>query len=173
MYRTFFQTIVPEIYEEDLTKMKTIKLTRDKFAIVDDCDFEAINKMKWYCTNAGYAVHDVGSRTILMHRLVLDAPEGFEVDHIDGNPLNNSRNNLRLATHQENIRHRVNVNKNNSSGVNGVSWFKRDKKWRARIFVDGKEIHLGLFNSKAEAIIKRNKASEKYYGDFGHIAKLN
>ena len=153
--------------------MKNIKLSRNKFAIIDDCDFDTINSLKWYCTNAGYAVHDNPERTILMHRIILDAPEGLEVDHIDGNPLNNQRNNLRLATHQENIRHRANLNKNNSSGVTGVSWFKRDKKWRARIFVDGKEISLGLFNDKHDAITKRNEAVKRFYGQFAHLNKIN
>jgi len=143
--------------------MKIIKLTKNQFAQVDDSDFKELNKHKWYCTSAGYAVREVKGKTLLMHRVLLDAQKPFDVDHIDGNPLNNQRENIRIVTHAQNTQQRVHLNKNNSSGVTGICWWKRDGKWRARIYVNGKEIHLGLFAKKEDAITARKDAEKKYY----------
>lgn len=86
-------------------------------------------------------------------------------DHADGNELNNRRYNLRPATHQENMRN-IRLQKNNSSGVTGISIHKQTGKWRARIMVDYKEINLGLFDNKEDAIKARLQAEIKYFGEF-------
>ena len=86
-------------------------------------------------------------------------------DHIDRNPLNCRRSNLRPATHQENMRN-ISLQKNNASGVTGVSVHKPTGKWRARVMIDYKEIGLGLFENKDDAIRARLEAEAKYYGKF-------
>jgi len=93
-------------------------------------------------------------------------PRGIQVDHMDGNPANNRIDNLRLATHAENQRNRQNLGRRNSSGSTGVAWYIRDQKWRARIKVNGKTIHLGLFTNKQDAIEARRLAEAKHFGEF-------
>lgn len=89
-----------------------------------------------------------------------------ELDHEDGNGLNNKWSNLRLSEHAENGRHRNDLNRNNSSGYAGVSYHTGAKKWRARIMVDGKEIHIGFFNSKEDAAVARREKAVELHGCF-------
>ena len=91
---------------------------------------------------------------------------GFEnYDHIDRNPLNNRKENLRAATTAENSRNR-NISKNNTSGIIGVGLNKKNGKWRARITFEQNEIFLGEYIKKEDAIITRLKAEKKYFGEF-------
>ena len=88
-----------------------------------------------------------------------------EIDHIDGNGLNNKINNLRLATHSENARNRS-MAKKNTSGITGVHWNKKRKKWEAYIKVGYKQKFLGYFLNKEDAIQARKEAEKKYFGKF-------
>jgi len=88
-------------------------------------------------------------------------PEGMLIDHIDHNRTNNRQINLRLVTRTESNRN-VSKRRTNTSGVTGVSWYKRKKKWCAEISVRGERISLGYFNKKQAAIAVR-KAAEKQY----------
>lgn len=99
-------------------------------------------------------------------------PGNLQIDHIDGNPANNSLENLRLATIQENQWNRVNLARNNKSGSQGVSWREDKRKWRARIKLNQKDISLGSFDSMEEAIAARIQAEVKYYGNFSPIRKF-
>ena len=85
----------------------------------------------------------------------------LEIDHIDGNGLNNSWSNLREVTRTENNRNKRLCN-NNTSGVTGVHWFKASKKWQAQIRYEGKSVHLGYFKYKEEAIKVRRQAEIDY-----------
>ena len=92
-----------------------------------------------------------------MHTLL-----GFEkYDHIDRNELNNCRNNLRVATQQEQVWNRG-KSSNTSSSVVGVSWYARDKKWAAEIFYNGKKVFRKYFQTEQEAIIARLQEELKY-----------
>ena len=93
-------------------------------------------------------------------------PRGIQVDHIDGNPTNNRTGNLRLATNAENGRNRQNLDKRNRSGSTGVSWCIRTQKWRAKINVNGRYIHIGYFTNKHDAIEARRLAEAKHFGEF-------
>ncbi len=86
-------------------------------------------------------------------------------DHIDRNPLNNRRNNLRPATLAENARNKTKL-RDNESGVMGVGWNKKTQKWIVRIMVDRQSIYLGLFVNKEDAIKARLNAEVKYFGEF-------
>ena len=145
--------------------MKYIQLTQGKFALVDDEDFENVNHFKWFYEKSGYACRRKSGRSIRMHRFITNAPENMEVDHINGNGLDNRQENLRICTHKENIRN-AKVRKDNTSGYKGVYWHRLAKKWQARVFFNGKHISLGYFDTKDKAANAYNQAAKQYFGDF-------
>ena len=105
------------------------------------------------------------------HRLAYYMYHGVDplenlVDHKYGDGSNNEIKNLRLATTPQNGANRVNLNRNNTSGVIGVCWHKRFKKWQAQIIVNKVYKYLGSFTNKEEAIKARREAEIKYFGDF-------
>lgn len=89
----------------------------------------------------------------------------YEIDHRDGNPINNRLDNLRLCEKSQNGKNLA-QSKSNTSGQTGVSWFDLRSKWRARITVDGRDRHLGLFDSFDDAVAARINAEKKYHGEF-------
>lgn len=138
--------------------MKAIPLTRGKFALVDDADFEWLTQFKWSYHSEGYAVRTwPDNKAVLMHREILETPSGMDTDHKDRNRLNNQRNNLRIASRSQNLSNRVSA---------GIGWAKREQRWRARIKVNKKEIHLGYFQDKSLAKEAYEKAKVKYFGEF-------
>lgn len=117
-----------------------------------------------YINNNGYRQVRINDKIYMVHRLIYKIKHGFDpdyADHIDGNPLNNKIENLRSVTHQENCRNQK-KRKDNISGVTGVYWNKSRKKWRARLMVNSKELHLGYFENKKEAVNARKKAEKKH-----------
>ena len=86
-------------------------------------------------------------------------------DHKDRNELNNRKYNLRPATAQENARNH-NKQKNNTSGIIGVGWNSQTSQWRAYIYVNKKQINLGFFDNKRDAIVSRLRAEIKFFGEF-------
>jgi hypothetical protein len=108
-------------------------------------------------------------RAILLHRLIINASQEVEIDHINGNTLDNRKCNLRICTHSENAKNRKR-NENNTSGYKGVGFLKHNRKWRSRIRVNGKKIYLGCFNTAEEAHRAYCEASKKYHGEYGRMA---
>lgn len=100
-------------------------------------------------------------KDIRIHRLIMDAPINMEVDHIDRNPLNNKRSNLRIADRTMNTRNRK-IFKTNKSGTSGVHQMENGK-WRARIGIGKERKHLGVFDIKEDAINAVNRAREKLW----------
>ena len=96
-----------------------------------------------------------------MHRLILDAPDDKEVDHINWKRYDNRKENLRVCTHQENMMNCP--SRQNYSGITGVVWDENRKLWTARITVEKKNKYLGRFEDKDEAIKTRLEAEAKYY----------
>lgn len=135
-------------------------------AIVDVNDLELVAGHKWYLHNKGYAVALIGrSQQILMHRVIMQPPDDMQVDHIDGNTLDNRRCNMRICTNQQNSWNSCN-RKDNRTGVRGVSFEPKYGRWRSRIQVNGKHIHLGYFDSIEEAIQARKEAEVKHFKEF-------
>ncbi len=159
-----------------IDKVRYIPLTQGKFAIVDAEDYERLNQWNWHICDKGSRVYACRScrknghnNKIWMHRVVLNAPNGTEVDHTNGNGLDNRRANVRLCNHSENSYNRRRC-KNKTSKYKGVSWFQSGNKWRVTIRVNKKQISLGYFKSEVEAALTYDRAAIKYFGSF---AKLN
>jgi hypothetical protein len=157
--------------------MKKIQLTRGQFALVDDEDYDWLTQWKWYASKESkytfYATRmsRIGSRRISlkMHSALMCPPYGMEVDHVDGNGLNNQRGNLRVCTRTENCQNRR-PRSGGTSKYKGVHWGRREKKWIAKIHLNGKEIYLGRSVDEDEAAsIYDTKAKEL----FGEFARLN
>lgn len=150
---------------------------RGKFALVDDEDFEELNKHKW-CIGGGYALREIWingkGKTELMHRVINKTPDGLQTDHINWNKLDNRKINLRSCTASQNRMNRG-CPKNNSTGVKGVRIQVRKHKGKtykyiqAQIGVNGKQIHLGIFKTLEEASQSYADAVKKYFGEFGRI----
>lgn len=158
--------------------MKTIKLFNGKEVLVDEEDYRYLCKYTWSYqkTKSGkeYARREKeikGKRTVfLMHREILSVKKGQEIDHINGNGLDNRKNNLRLCIHQQNMMNRK-LHKNNTSGYKGVWKVKRkDKeKWIAEIWVNTQKINLGAFFDIRQAAEKYNEAANLYFGKFANL----
>jgi hypothetical protein len=106
--------------------------------------------------------------TISIHRLVMDAPKGMYVDHINGNALDNRKSNLRLCTNAQNCRN-TGPYLNNKSGYRGVCWHKRDKQWRAQIKHNGKVIWIGGYQDKEEAARAYDNKALELQGEFANL----
>lgn len=133
-------------------------------AIIDTEDKEIVSKHKWGCTPDGYVKSS--AQRLLLHRLVMNCTDKYlQVDHINGNPLDNRKANLRLVTNQQNQFNSKNTGSGNNSRK-GVSFRKDRNKWRAYIMLNGKQIALGSFDTEAEAIKARIQAEEKYYQEY-------
>jgi hypothetical protein len=144
--------------------MKTIPVGNG-FAVVDDEDYNLVIGYCWHTNAKGYAVHSVWlSKSILMHRLIMNAPPGLEVDHINGNPLDNQRSNLRLASAADN---RHNMRKHRGvSRYKGVTWDKANRRWRARITCNGRNIPLGRYDTELKAAAAYDAAALRLFGQF-------
>ena len=150
--------------------MKLIKLTQGFSTKVDDEDFEVLNKYKWTIRRykgSGYAVRKdgAGGQNIYMARVIIDAVAGDIVDHINRNPLDNRRINLRTVTRSENGINRA-IHKNNTSGYRGVSFDKTSQRWIVHVTKDNKRINVGPFKDKDEAALAYNKAAETHHGEY-------
>lgn len=161
----------PELAAALAEGAKLIPLTQGKFAIVDAEDYEELSKYKWCVSKyrrTYYAVRGSGGRHVKMHRMLLNAPAGLMVDHRDLNGLNNRKSNLRLCTNKENVRNsRPSLGK--TSRYKGVYRDKREKKFIARIEVDGKRYCLGYFDDEIEAAIAYDIKAMLFFGEFAYL----
>jgi len=160
--------------------MKEIQLSKGQVALVDDEDFDRVSQHSWYAlfvktyANGGQYVARSGTRIdgklrqFLLHRFILNAPDGTNVDHIDRNPLNCKRNNLRLATRNQNCWNTA-KRSNNTTGFKGVSVFRKLNKYRAVISCNKQSISLGLFHTSEEAAKAYDKKAKELFGEFAYL----
>lgn len=144
--------------------------------LIDEEDLGLWNAYRWYAYSTdGSTVLRVQTKrdasegkktTKYLSRLILNAPQGQEVDHKNGDPLDNRRSNLRLATRQQQCRNMPKVKANATSRYKGVCWFAAKKRWLARIFVDGKPIYLGYHRSEIDAARSYDDAAKRIFGEF-------
>lgn len=154
--------------------MKEITLTHNKVALVDDEDFNRLNEWAWSARKGKngkwYAHRSNGEKnpTVHMHREIMGAKEGEQVDHWNGNGLDNRRENLRLCSNQQNSQNRG-LGRNSSTGFKGVTWHKGREKYRAYIKVNGRQIHIGYYKTSIEAAQAYDGRAVELFGRFARI----
>lgn len=159
----------------DNASVITIQMTQGYETVIDEIDVD-LAEIRWQPhigqTGRVYARRKIiingKGHHIWLHRVIYGRASGLLiitslVDHIDNNPLNNTRDNLREATHSQNLRNASRVKKD---GLKGATYHKRDKRWRSSIRVDGVFISLGGFPTELEAHEAYCKAAEYYFGEF-------
>ncbi|MET3507062.1 HNH endonuclease [Halalkalibacter oceani] len=137
--------------------------------LIDTADLEKVKSMTntWFLNDNGYVranfpADRVNRGSLRLHRFILNAPKDKDVDHINGDKLDNRKSNLRLVTRGENNQNQKLIRKNTKSRMRGVSWFERDRKWRAYVSFKGKQKHLGYFDTIEEAALAASRARRKY-----------
>ena len=157
--------------------MKEICLTKGAVALVDDADYGHLSAYSWFLHSGGYACRSlkVEPFTVFMHRFILNTPDNFSTDHMDGNKLNNQRSNLRICTAAQNSRNTKSYRKraNKNSEYKGVSWHKQKNNWRAVIFAGKKHIHIGSFKDEGVAAMAYNLAAINHFGKFARFNVVN
>lgn len=157
--------------------MKYIKLTRGKYAIVNDEDFEHLNKYKWYAhksrdTYYAYRGDSLNGKKIVvaMHRQILGLSyqDGLETDHRNHNGLDNRRDNIRICTRHQNSLNQL-ANKNTTSKYKGVSRDKNYKKWHAHIKIHQKSYYIGKFDNEIDAAKAYDIKAKELFGEFAYL----
>ena len=159
---------------------REIRLTKGFVTLVDDADYEWLSQWKW-CVGGSvkkrYAMRGVrepgrrgkSARTVLMHRVIMQAPSGAEVDHRDGDGLNNCRSNLRFATRSGQTAN-AKITRGSTSKYRGVSLQRPSvRKWRAAITVAGQAKVIGSFLTEEEAARAYDKAAQRHFGEFARL----
>lgn len=135
-----------------------------KYFVVDNEDYEKLNKWSWHLDPQGYPATKMSPP-----RLIVPTSNGQCIDHINHNPLDNRKSNLRACTQSQNFSNRK-ISNNNTSGYKGVSLLKG--KWRAQIGTNCEKIYLGVFKDKKKAALAYNKAALKFHREFALLNKI-
>lgn|SRR5262245_46563756 len=156
--------------------VRLIPLSQGKCAIVDAELYEWLSQWKWSYfrlknRNAGYAIRTINRsscprESIMMHRVIINAGKGQQVDHRDCDGLNNTKANLRLCTNAQNQANKPKYNKPTSSRFKGVFWDKRVRKWGASIAINNKRKNLGRFLIEEDAARAYDEAAREIQGEF-------
>lgn len=148
--------------------MKLVPLTKGYFTVVDDCDYDHLMQIPWRYNNNGYAITAQTPNPRAMHHYILQVPPGKVVDHINRDRLDNRRSNLRVCTPEENSKNRS-KRRGSLSKYKGVSYSRRDKVWAVKIWVGGKNKHLGVYRCEIQAAMAYDVAAIEHYGEFANI----
>lgn len=152
-----------------------IKLNKGLFALVDDTDYPNLVLFKWHVAGRGYVIRNINKGQVgntKMHRLIMRVPDGQGIDHINGNKLDNRKENLRVCTQSQNSANKTKQS-NNTSGYKGVYWENWTNKWRAKIMFEGKNYPIGRFRTIREAVIAYNNMAIKIHKEFAKINQIN
>lgn len=154
-----------------------IPLTKGYEAVIDAGDVPKVEGVNWIATTPKHHIYAMRSlprdslghqEKVMMHRLILGAPEGVLVDHINGNGLDNRKSNLRLVTFLENAWN-ARKYKTSTTGLKGVTYEPSRQKWRARINVAGKRMSLGWFDTPGAAHTAYCDAAKRWHGEYARF----
>jgi len=164
--------------------MKHIVLTQGKSAVVDDDDFELVNRFRWYAVNcsgiiyaktgSSYAsTHINGKRKrwqahMYLHRFLLHPPEGFVVDHKNSNPLDCRRDNMRICKQKHNTYNRRKLTIGQSK-YKGIKFHGRDCIWEAHIQIEGRRYYLGRSRNETLAALLYDKGACELFGEYASL----
>lgn len=154
-----------------------LALQHGQTALVDDEDYEKVSVYKWsaiwHRNTKRYQVRGyVNGRMTGIHRVIMDAPANLHVDHINGDPMDNRRCNLRLCNNQQNHQN-MRKHRDGSSRYKGVSWLQSQRKWVAQIYVEGHNIVLGTFVDEKQAAQTYDEAAAKHFGEFAWLNSVH
>jgi hypothetical protein len=165
-----------KLQAEGVSLLPLIPLSHGKSAIVDESDFYILSQNRWKFNNRGYAVRlkreDGKCKTISMHRVILNALPGQIVDHINGDPLDNRKSNLRIVNNSQNSWN-LRTPSSSSTGYKGVTSEKKTGKYVAHITFKNKTIKLGTFESKHDAARMYNFWANDLFGEFARLNVIN
>lgn len=147
--------------------MKELNLSQNKVALIDNEDYERVSKIKWHFEH-GYARHKGKHGSLYLHRVILGVDKGNEIDHINGNTLDNRKENLRICSRTENCRNMRAHKDSIYSKYKGVSYNKTLGYWTADIRIGNKKIKK-YAKSEKEAIIIYNNLARIYHGEFARL----
>jgi hypothetical protein len=152
--------------------MKEIQLTRGAVTLVDDDDYDRLNVHKWHLHSDGYAVRNISlghskQTQVKMHRVIMNASNDVEVDHINRVRLDNRKCNLRIVTRTQNM-HNCG-RKGGKAGYKGVFKITHGDRWYTQIGFQGKTIYLGSFDTKEEAAQMYDLAAIFFYGEYARF----
>jgi len=142
--------------------------------LVDEQDLERVAMHKWFALSKrgrAFSIQANGEKHLILSRLILDAPKGLQVDHINGNIFDNRRSNLRIVSNQQN-QWNSRKRKRTSSKYKGVCLNKAAGKWVSAIYKDRKYFYLGFFVSEDEAALAYNKAAKEMFGEYASLNEV-
>jgi len=152
--------------------MKIIEIRNNKILIDDDL-YEWAKAQRWsFSKGHGHKYPKLPDGRRLHHIVAGKPGPGVVVDHINGNTLDNRRENLRVCTYSQNNTNRVQSATRRSSSYKGVVWNKSRNKYEAHIKIEGRLTYLGLFKSEKDAAMAYNKAAEKHFGEYARLNAL-
>jgi hypothetical protein len=151
--------------------MKEISLGNGKVAIIDDDDYEKLTKFKWNWTALNNRSGFYARGDVMMHNVIMDTPDGLGVDHINGNGLDNRKENLRICTSSQNHANRRRPQNAipASSRFRGVHLRKDHKKWSAQITHQNKVYWLGYFDDEEEAARAYDAKAKELFGVYARL----
>lgn len=144
-----------------------LPLSQGKVAVIDFDDFERVRGLKWCAQKMGrrfYAIRGQSKKIIKLHRVITNCPPERVVNHINGDGLDNRRENLQICTRQQNMFAHQRKRKDASSTYRGVCWHKQKKRWSAQITHNDKDVHIGYFDAEKSAARAYDAKARELFG---------
>lgn len=172
-HKTYYSENEIIIYDEFAEMMlyekpkKGVDIINKTKTLINLEDIEKITKVRWYCSKNGYVIADKNSKheKLYLHRYVLNYSGSMVVDHINRNPLDNRKENLRICEQKYNVLNKR-IPTNNTSGIAGVSWNKEKSKWEVYVAINKKRIRLGCYSDLNDAKYIRYKKELEVFKEF-------